>query len=68
MKGWKEIEYEVVRDCRDNCITVCNMEVWQTANTDFTRLILSVVQNFDPVGIHTSDSIVVECNNSLPRG
>ena len=27
MKGWKEIEYEVVRDCRDNCITVCNMEV-----------------------------------------
>ena len=29
MKGWKEIEYEVVRDCRDNCITVCNMEVCQ---------------------------------------
>ncbi|KAG0290814.1 hypothetical protein BGZ98_003278, partial [Dissophora globulifera] len=41
MKGWKEIEYEVVRDCRDNCITVCNME------------------NFDPLGIHTGDSIVV---------
>ncbi|KAI3648996.1 hypothetical protein MP228_006850 [Amoeboaphelidium protococcarum] len=41
MKGWKEIEYEVVRDCNDNCITVCNME------------------NFDPLGIHTGDSIVV---------
>jgi carbamoyl-phosphate synthase/aspartate carbamoyltransferase len=41
MKGWKEIEYEVVRDAYDNCITVCNME------------------NFDPLGIHTGDSIVV---------
>jgi carbamoyl-phosphate synthase / aspartate carbamoyltransferase len=41
MKGWKEIEYEVVRDARNNCITVCNME------------------NFDPLGIHTGDSIVV---------
>jgi len=41
MKGWKEIEYEVVRDANDNCITVCNME------------------NFDPLGIHTGDSIVV---------
>jgi carbamoylphosphate synthase large subunit len=39
--GWKEIEYEVVRDGRDNCITVCNME------------------NFDPMGIHTGESIVV---------
>ena len=41
MKGWKEVEYEVVRDANDNCITVCNME------------------NFDPLGIHTGDSIVV---------
>ncbi len=41
MKGWKEIEYEVVRDAYDNCIAVCNME------------------NFDPLGVHTGDSIVV---------
>jgi len=41
LKGWKELEYEVVRDANDNCITVCNME------------------NFDPLGIHTGDSIVV---------
>ncbi|TKX24295.1 pyrABCN-like protein [Elsinoe australis] len=47
MKGWKEIEYEVVRDCRDNCITVCNME------------------NFDPLGIHTGDSIVVAPSQTL---
>jgi len=40
-KGWKEVEYEVVRDCKGNCITVCNME------------------NMDPLGIHTGDSIVV---------
>src|SRR5262249_34434219 len=39
--GWKEIEYEVMRDGADNCITVCNME------------------NFDPMGVHTGDSIVV---------
>jgi carbamoyl-phosphate synthase/aspartate carbamoyltransferase len=42
MKGWKEIEYEVVRDCRDNCITVCNMEVWLTG-TSFMRLTPTVV-------------------------
>ncbi|KAF9970688.1 hypothetical protein BGZ73_006562 [Actinomortierella ambigua] len=47
MKGWKEIEYEVVRDCHDNCITVCNME------------------NFDPLGIHTGDSIVVAPSQTL---
>ncbi|GAA6005743.1 hypothetical protein JCM10207_005319 [Rhodosporidiobolus poonsookiae] len=47
MKGWKEVEYEVVRDCRDNCITVCNME------------------NFDPLGIHTGDSIVVAPSQTL---
>ena len=47
MKGWKEIEYEVVRDCNDNCITVCNME------------------NFDPLGIHTGDSIVVAPSQTL---
>ncbi|KZT20717.1 carbamoyl-phosphate synth [Neolentinus lepideus HHB14362 ss-1] len=47
MKGWKEIEYEVVRDCRDNCVTVCNME------------------NFDPLGIHTGDSIVVAPSQTL---
>lgn len=41
LKGWKEAEYEVVRDAADNCITVCNME------------------NFDPLGVHTGDSIVV---------
>ncbi|ODV81239.1 carbamoyl-phosphate synth [Suhomyces tanzawaensis NRRL Y-17324] len=47
MKGWKEVEYEVVRDCFDNCITVCNME------------------NFDPLGIHTGDSIVVAPSQTL---
>ena len=45
--GWKEIEYEVVRDCHDNCITVCNME------------------NFDPMGIHTGESIVVAPSQTL---
>lgn len=45
--GWKEIEYEVVRDCNDNCITVCNME------------------NFDPMGIHTGESIVVAPSQTL---
>ena len=44
---WKEIEYEVVRDAADNCITVCNME------------------NFDPMGIHTGDSIVVAPSQTL---
>lgn len=47
LKGWKEIEYEVVRDCYDNCITVCNME------------------NFDPLGIHTGESIVVAPSQTL---
>lgn len=47
MKGWKEIEYEVVRDAFDNCITVCNME------------------NVDPLGIHTGDSIVVAPSQTL---
>ncbi|EFC37906.1 predicted protein [Naegleria gruberi] len=47
VKGWKEVEYEVVRDCNDNCITVCNME------------------NFDPVGIHTGESIVVAPSQTL---
>ncbi|MEN8130298.1 MAG: carbamoyl-phosphate synthase (glutamine-hydrolyzing) large subunit [Pseudomonadota bacterium] len=47
LKGWKEIEYEVVRDVRDNCITVCNME------------------NFDPLGIHTGESIVVAPSQTL---
>ena len=47
LRGWKEIEYEVVRDMRDNCITVCNME------------------NFDPMGIHTGDSIVVAPSQTL---
>ncbi|PVU98490.1 hypothetical protein BB559_001537 [Furculomyces boomerangus] len=47
MKGWKEIEYEVVRDAADNCVTVCNME------------------NFDPLGIHTGDSIVVAPSQTL---
>jgi carbamoyl-phosphate synthase large subunit len=47
LQGWKEIEYEVVRDARDNCITVCNME------------------NFDPMGIHTGDSIVVAPSQTL---
>ena len=45
--GWKEIEYEVMRDSNDNCITVCNME------------------NFDPVGVHTGDSIVVAPTQTL---
>ncbi len=47
LKGWKEIEYEVVRDCYNNCITVCNME------------------NFDPLGIHTGESIVVAPSQTL---
>ncbi|HWQ80704.1 MAG TPA: carbamoyl-phosphate synthase (glutamine-hydrolyzing) large subunit [Ignavibacteria bacterium] len=47
LKGWKEIEYEVVRDRHDNCITVCNME------------------NFDPLGIHTGESIVVAPSQTL---
>jgi carbamoyl-phosphate synthase/aspartate carbamoyltransferase len=47
LRGWKELEYEVVRDCRDNCITVCNME------------------NFDPLGVHTGDSIVVAPSQTL---
>ena len=45
--GWKEIEYEVMRDANDNCITVCNME------------------NFDPVGVHTGDSIVIAPSQTL---
>lgn len=47
IKGWKEIEYEVMRDGNNNCITVCNME------------------NFDPVGVHTGDSIVVAPSQTL---
>ena len=47
LRGWKEVEYEVVRDCKDNCVTVCNME------------------NFDPLGIHTGDSIVIAPSQTL---
>ncbi|OLL26831.1 Carbamoyl-phosphate synthase arginine-specific large chain [Neolecta irregularis DAH-3] len=47
LKGWKEVEYEVVRDGANNCITICNME------------------NFDPLGIHTGDSIVVAPSQTL---
>ena len=47
MKGWKEVEYEVVRDAYNNCVTVCNME------------------NFDPLGIHTGDSIVMAPSQTL---
>jgi len=47
MKGWKEVEYEVVRDTHDNCVTVCNME------------------NFDPLGIHTGESIVMAPSQTL---
>ncbi|XP_075960179.1 carbamoyl-phosphate synthase [ammonia], mitochondrial [Anarhichas minor] len=47
LRGWKEVEYEVVRDVADNCVTVCNME------------------NFDPLGIHTGDSIVVAPSQTL---
>ncbi len=47
LKGWKEVEYEVVRDKHDNCITVCNME------------------NFDPLGIHTGESIVIAPSQTL---
>eukprot|EP00937_MAST-01D_sp_MAST-1D-sp2_P003269 g3269.t1 len=47
MLGWKEVEYEVVRDGHDNCITVCNME------------------NFDPLGVHTGDSIVIAPSQTL---
>src|SRR5262249_33847813 len=45
--GWKELEYEVMRDSADNCITICNME------------------NFDPMGVHTGDSIVVAPSQTL---
>ena len=47
LRGWKEIEYEVVRDCYDDCITVCNME------------------NFDPLGVHTGESIVIAPSQTL---
>ncbi|XKL69172.1 hypothetical protein PGB90_006941 [Kerria lacca] len=47
LKGWKEVEYEIVRDCQNNCITVCNME------------------NVDPLGIHTGESIVVAPSQTL---
>ncbi|MCM1377172.1 MAG: carbamoyl-phosphate synthase (glutamine-hydrolyzing) large subunit [Clostridium sp.] len=47
LKGWKEVEYEVVRDAYDNCVTICNME------------------NFDPLGIHTGESIVVAPSQTL---
>ncbi|KAF8820622.1 carbamoylphosphate synthetase [Cardiosporidium cionae] len=47
LKGWKEVEYEVIRDAKDNCIAVCNME------------------NFDPLGIHTGDSIVIAPSQTL---
>jgi carbamoyl-phosphate synthase large subunit len=47
MKGWKELEYEVVRDAENNCVTVCNME------------------NFDPLGTHTGDSIVIAPSQTL---
>lgn len=47
LRGWKELEYEVVRDSSDNCVTVCNME------------------NFDPLGIHTGDSIVIAPSQTL---
>eukprot|EP00759_Apiculatamorpha_spiralis_P032917 PhF_6_TR34195/c0_g1_i3/m.50109/K11540/CAD; carbamoyl-phosphate synthase / aspartate carbamoyltransferase / dihydroorotase len=47
LRGWKEVEYEVVRDIMDNCITVCNME------------------NFDPMGVHTGESIVVAPSQTL---
>lgn len=47
LRGWKEIEYEVVRDSSDNCITVCNME------------------NFDPLGVHTGESIVIAPSQTL---
>ena len=47
MLGWKEVEYEVVRDMYDNCVTVCNME------------------NFDPLGIHTGDSIVMAPSQTM---
>eukprot|EP00968_Pinguiococcus_pyrenoidosus_P015568 scaffold1439_cov282-Pinguiococcus_pyrenoidosus.AAC.4 len=47
LKGWKEVEYEVVRDAADNCVTVCNME------------------NFDPLGVHTGDSIVIAPSQTL---
>jgi carbamoyl-phosphate synthase large subunit len=47
LKGWRELEYEVVRDCHGNCITVCNME------------------NFDPVGVHTGESIVIAPSQTL---
>ncbi len=50
LKGWKEVEYEVVRDKYDNCLTVCNME------------------NFDPLGIHTGESIVVAPSQTLSNG
>jgi carbamoyl-phosphate synthase / aspartate carbamoyltransferase len=67
MKGWKEIEYEVVRDCRDNCITVCNMEVRACFHISSCTVANAFfgTQNFDPLGIHTGDSIVVAPSQTL---
>ena len=65
MKGWKEIEYEVVRDCRDNCITVCNMEVRCALVLCSSVVEFLWMQNFDPLGIHTGDSIVVAPSQTL---
>lgn len=66
MKGWKEIEYEVVRDCRDNCITVCNMEVRPFHSAlGILHTHHACPQNFDPLGIHTGDSIVVAPSQTL---
>ncbi len=81
LRGWKELEYEVVRDSSDNCITVCNVSLLCCAT--FCRLIHIVfammthldthhvfsfvwkMENFDPLGVHTGDSIVVAPSQTL---
>jgi hypothetical protein len=69
-EGWKEIEYDVVRDCRDNCITVCNMEVrcLPVGRSCSVEPHHFLIQNFDPLGIHTGDSIVVVPSHAIRIG
>lgn len=68
LKGWKELEYEVVRDAADNVIICCNMEVRSCLTRHARNPVLTLppsAQNFDPLGIHTGDSIVIAPSQTL---
>ena len=75
LKGWKELEYEVVRDAADNVIICCNMEVsrrlfggqvvGRKGNGRLTISLDARTQNFDPLGTHTGDSIVIAPSQTL---